>query len=266
MRNPFNRHIPILTFHKVDPSFEWGVTRITPSQFKRILEFFIQEGFVTISLRQFFDPAYSLPLKPVVMTFDDSYESIYTHAFPLMEQYGFTATVFIITGYAGKINTWDVNLGWRRFRHLSWDHVVQLKKAGFEIGSHTVHHPDLTRMNGFLLKSELEKSKKQIEDKIGEAVHFISYPFGRYNTEVIEASKHAGYQHGCGFWVRSSEKRSKEAFVFERKAYYLFDGIWNLKAKLSNNPLTSIEDVKLRIVNFCSRGTSLVKPVKIHLD
>jgi len=266
LRNPFNRHIPTLTFHKVDSSFEWGVTRITPSQFKRILEFFIRERYVTVSLRQCFNPAYVLPLKPVVITFDDSYESIYTHAFPLMETYGFTATIFVITGYAGKFNTWDVNLGWRQFRHLSWDQIVQLKKAGFEIGSHTVHHPDLTRVHDHLLKGELENSKKQIEDKIGEGVHFISFPFGRYNTEVIEISKQVGYQHGCGFWIRTLEKRLKEEFVFERKAYYLFDGIWNLKAKLSNNLLTSIEDVKLRIVNFCSQGTSLVKPVKIHFD
>ena len=266
MKNSCDQPIPILTFHKVDPSFEWGVTRITPNQFKRVLEYLKQEGYHTVSLQDYFDPSSNLPSKPIIITFDDSYESIYKQAFPIMEACGFTATVFVISGYAGKINRWDVNLGWRRFQHLSWSQIVELKKAGFEIGSHTVHHPDLTRIDDQLLKYELEVSKKQIEDKIGEEVQFISFPFGRYNQKVIEMSRESGYHKGCGFWICSFEKKSKEKFVFERKAYYLFDGIWNLKLKLRNNQFTFIEDTKLRIVNFCSHGTSLVKPIKYDFD
>ncbi len=266
MNKSINRFVPILTFHKVDSSFEWGVTRVTPKQFQRILDFLKQEAFTTISLSQCFNPAFTLPVKPIVITFDDSYESIYKHAFPLLDKYGFTATVFVISGYAGKINKWDVNLGWRQFKHLSWDQIVQLKHAGFEIGSHTVHHADLTRISDSLLKCELEVSKKQIEEKIGEEIQFISFPFGRYNQKVIEMSRKAGYQRGCGFWIQGFEKKVEEKFVFERKAYYLFDGIWNLKFKLRNNIFTFIEDIKLRIVNFCSHGTSLVKPVKSYFD
>ncbi|MBN2029034.1 polysaccharide deacetylase family protein [bacterium] len=242
------------------------MTRVTPNQFRHVLEFLKQEDYHTISLHHYFNPASEPPSKPIVITFDDSYESVYTHAFPLLEAYGFTATVFVISGYAGKINKWDVNLGWCQFQHLSWDQIVQLKNAGFEIGSHTVHHPDLTRISSPLLKSELEISKKQIEDKIGEEVRFISFPFGRYNQKVIEMSREAGYQRGCGFWIRSFEKKVEEKFVFQRKAYYLFDGIWNLKLKLRSGAFTFLEEFKLRIVNFCSHGTSLVKPVKSYFD
>jgi peptidoglycan/xylan/chitin deacetylase (PgdA/CDA1 family) len=263
LRSSSQKPVPILTFHKVDPSFEWGVTRIAPSGFRKILQFLKNEGYESISLQTLRDPTAILPPKPVVFTFDDSYESVYTGAYPLMQEYDFFGTVFVITGYAGRMNEWDVNLGWKKFRHLSWDQIRLMKKGGFEIGSHTVHHPDLTRIDSRLLYFELNRSKKEIEDKIGEEALFISFPFGRYNTRVIDASKSCGYQNGCGFWLSKQEKKLKEKFVLERKAYYLFDGLWNLKAKLEKNRWTFFENMKLRIVNFCSHGSSLIKPAEI---
>jgi peptidoglycan/xylan/chitin deacetylase (PgdA/CDA1 family) len=254
--------VPILTFHKIDPSFEWGVTRIFPRQFRTVIRYLKEEGFETISIQNLLDPNSPKPPKPVILTFDDCYESLYTQAFPVMEEFNCTGTVFVITGYAGRVNAWDVNLGGIRFNHLSWSQIRELYKAGFEIGSHTVHHPDLTRVPATMLGAELEQSKKTIEDKIGGVVHFLSFPFGRYNQKVIDACRSFGYRNGCGFWLRVK----KETFVLERKAYYLFDGLWNLKLKLKNGGLSHIEDWKLRIINFCSYGTSLVKPPKYHIQ
>ena len=257
------KFIPILTFHKVDFSFEWGVTRVTPVQFRRILEFLKQENYETISIQLLCDPDAHLPQKPIILTFDDSYESVYINAYPLMEEYGFTGTIFIVTGYVGRMNDWDVNLGGLRFKHMSWDQIRLLRKAGFEIGSHTVHHPDLTLTDTKWLNFELSHSKNEIQDKIGEEVRFLSFPFGRYNTKIIETCKDVGYQNGCGFWIHRKEKKSEEKFVLERKAYYLFDYLWNLKAKLSNNWWTPFENMKLRIVNFCSHGSSILKSTRI---
>ena len=256
------KHIPIVTFHKVDYAFEWGVTRLPPPRFNAILRFLKENGYTTVSLQVLLNTKPLLPPKPVVITFDDSYESVYTHAFPLMQKYHFSGTVFVIAGFVGRMNTWDVNLGGKMFRHLSWDQILEMKNNGFEIGSHTVRHPDLTRMDSKRLRVEVERSKKTIEDKTGSEVQFISFPFGRYNTRVIDACKSAEYKRGCGFWIRVQEKKVQEPFVLERKAYYLFDGIWNLKAKLQRNSWTPFENAKLRLVNFCSHGTSLVKSIK----
>ncbi|MBN1782094.1 polysaccharide deacetylase family protein [bacterium] len=259
--NKVKRFVPILVFHKVDPRFEWGVTRITPQKFESILHYLRDMEYTGISLAQAMDNEFDLPSKPIVITFDDSYASIFEHAAPLLRTYGFTATIFVITGYAGNKNLWDVNLGGLTFRHLSWEEVKALSKLGFEIGSHTVHHPDLTRIPCSLLERELIESKEQLENEIGKSVQMISFPFGRYNDSVIDACKSAGYRHGCGFWIR---KKSDQPFVFERKAYYLFDGLWTLKVKLDHHWGNSIENMKLRIVNFCSHGTALVKPPKFE--
>lgn len=261
MRESLNKSVPILAFHKVDPSFEWGVTRVTPQKFQTVLEFLKQHQYSTISLWSLCHSASELPSKPIVLTFDDSYESVYTNAFPILREYGFTGTVFIITGFVGKKNTWDVNLGGCRFRHLSWSQIRGLHEAGFEIGSHTVHHPDLTKINDpDWLNLELKRSKHDIEDNIGNEVRFISFPFGRYNKNIIETCKSAGYTHGCSFILSKKMKKSQEKFVLERKPYYLFDRERSLKAKLKMNAWTAAENAKLRMINLCSHASSLVKP------
>jgi len=257
-RNSQRPHVPILAFHKVDPRFEWGVTRTTPQQFRRILNYLKTTGYQTVSLQDLSDPSHPLPAKPVVLTFDDSYESVYAHAYPAMMEFGFTGTIFIITDYIGALNRWDINLGWLTFRHLNWDQILEMKKNGIEFGSHTHRHPDLTRVSDERIERELEYSKKILEERLGEKVPFISFPFGRYNEKIVQKAKEIGYVHACAFW--NSLKNSDESFVFERKAYYLFDTLWNLKAKLGCNFWTHCEVAKLRIINFCSHGTSLVKP------
>jgi hypothetical protein len=171
--------------------------------------------------------------------------------------FGLILLILVVTGFVGRLNEWDVNLGWIKFRHLGWSQIEALRKASFEIESHTVNHPDLTRTGDARLKSELGDSKKAIEDRLGARVRFLSFPFGRYDSRVLDAMRHCGYERGVGFWLANPSDKS---LVFERRAYYLFDGSWNLRAKLGHNAMTALEDVKLRCINFFSHGTALVKP------
>ena len=200
---PDIRHdVPVLVFHKVDPRFEWGLTRVTPAQFRSVLQTLQDLKYQTISVMDALNPEHPLPAKPIVITFDDSYASVFEYAFPVLKEFNFTATVFVITGFTGALNEWDVNLGGLKFRHLSWHQVDEMNRAGFEIGSHTVHHPDLTRISKEKLQAEVAVSKKQLEDRLGEPVPLISFPFGRYNDDVIDACLKSDYRHGCGFWIR----------------------------------------------------------------
>ena len=253
--------VPVLVFHKVDPRFEWGLTRVTPFQFRSIMQVLKELGYQTVSVMDALNPAVELPERPIAITFDDSYESVFEYAFPILKDFNYTATVFFITGFAGQMNRWDVNLGGLKFRHLSWNQIRAMSDAGFEIGSHTVHHPDLTRISLDILEVEVSQSKSRLEDELGKEIQLISFPFGRFNDDVIHICKQAGYQHGCGFWIR---KKSDQPFVFERKAYYLFDNNWCLKAKLDHHWGRIAENIKLRVINFCSHGTSLVKPPKFE--
>ncbi|HVS79883.1 MAG TPA: polysaccharide deacetylase family protein [Candidatus Paceibacterota bacterium] len=81
---------------------------------------------------------------------------------------------------------------------LSWEEVGRLAQEGIEIGSHTVTHPNLTKVDAARMNSELVESKSRIEEKIGVSVGSLSYPYGRVNGEVADAARAAGYRCAIG--------------------------------------------------------------------
>ena len=138
------------------------------------------------------------PNKPyVVLTFDDGYRDFYTHAFPILNKYGFPATVFLPTWYIAtqrkKFNDKDC---------LTWLEVEELHELGVEFGSHSVSHVKLVELDKGNLRDELRKSKETIEDHIGSAVNSFSYPyaFPEQNSEFVSVIsfllKTCGYKTG----------------------------------------------------------------------
>jgi peptidoglycan/xylan/chitin deacetylase (PgdA/CDA1 family) len=249
--------MPVLTFHKVDPAFEWGATRISPARFERILSYLKFDGFNPASLSETLNPSTQNHLK-IAITFDDAYESLCTHARPVMLESGFTGTIFVITDFIGRLNTWDVNLGGKLFRHLGWDQIRDFIRDGFEIGSHTTRHPDLTSLSGDRLKDELTRSKAVLEDKTGKPARFISFPFGRHNRRVVDAAQEAGYERGLAFWRRPES--DPDGFVVESRAVYSFDPIASIPFKFKDGIRGRSEAFKQRVVNTCSWGCVIVKP------
>ena len=101
----------------------------------------------------------------VVLTFDDGYRDFYTYAFPVLQQYGYTGTVFLPTGYIdGK------RPGLRGKEHLSWDEVGELVAHGITFGSHTVNHSQLNKLSWKEIEFELKASKEGIETHINKLV------------------------------------------------------------------------------------------------
>jgi peptidoglycan/xylan/chitin deacetylase (PgdA/CDA1 family) len=185
--------VEILTYHKISDDFDWGITRQKVRQFEKGIKFLHDIGYKSVPVEEIFRPKETFDRK-VVITFDDGYEDVYLNAFPILQEYGFTAFIFIITGFVGKPNSWDFNLGRKRKRHLSWKQIKEMSQFGFDFGSHTVNHPDLTKINPNWVAYELKKSKEVLEDKLGKEVIFLSYPFGRYNRFVQEEAERLGYK------------------------------------------------------------------------
>jgi peptidoglycan/xylan/chitin deacetylase (PgdA/CDA1 family) len=181
--------VPILMYHYISvPPPEADDIRldlsVTPAQFEAHLAYLRQAGYETISMRQL---AYALsqqaplPPKPIIITFDDGYRDNYENAFPLLRKYGYTG-VFFVFNY--PIDTGDAN-------YLTWDMVIEMHKAGMEIGSHSYRHWDLRGRDADFLIYEIVGSKEAIEQRIGEPVRFFAYPFGYYDDltkRVIESA------------------------------------------------------------------------------
>jgi peptidoglycan/xylan/chitin deacetylase (PgdA/CDA1 family) len=271
--------IEILTYHKISDDFDWGITRQKVSQFERGIKFLHDLGYKAVPLEEIFKQtsgSINEGGQKVVITFDDGYENAYLNAFPILQKYGFTAFIFIITGFVGKPNSWDFNFGRKRKRHLSWKQIKEMSEFGFGFGSHTVNHPDLTKIDPNWVEYELKKSKEALEDKLGKEVIFLSYPFGRYNRFVQEEAQRLGYKRAYTLVPKSKEDgfqsrlwQDFQPFAVERTGIYLFDTPLTLKIKLSRsaiggsafggNRLFWIEDLKGRIINRFASGTAILK-------
>jgi len=199
----FQGKVPILMYHYVGPietgfdETRRGLT-VTPENFRFQMKWLKDNGFQTLTMSQYFQRialGQSLPVKPVIITFDDGYQDVYDNAIPVMQEYGQVATLFIIANAVGPV-------------YMNWDEIKKADKMGFEIGSHTLSHPRLTDFSDSGLKKEIEGSRVTLENALGKKVNFFCYPYGIFNQRVMDVVKSSGYKGaittGSGNIVTSS--------------------------------------------------------------
>ena len=250
---------PVLLFHKIEPVSEWGITSLKPSKFANLIKSLKEQGFESISIKEALRMQPEDSHKKVLITFDDAYQGIYTNAFPILESVGYTASIFVITGFVGEPNTWDMNWGGRKFQHLAWEQIKELAERGFSFGSHTVNHPDLTRLPLRYIEYELKTSKQDLEDKLGREVAYLSYPFGRFNQRIQQEAIRLGYTAGFSIYPGRSESLQPHLSI-KRTAVYRLDSPLSLRIKLEGGPWFWLEDLKAYLINRLSLATTLVKP------
>jgi len=239
----------VLAFHKVTPQFSFGATNYSPRRFERLLAFLQRKGFVFQSLEASFSE--NEP-RTLAITFDDGYQHLADVLPPLIQKYRFQPVVFLPTRYLGKTNSWDYSHLFRSTPHLDPKSVLTLAALGVQFGSHGHSHVNLCRCDEKTLRHELNYSKGVLEDLLGRKVNYISYPFGRYNQEVLEATFEVGYTRG--FTMRFPEDDDM-ALAVGRYAVYSYDTVSSVVRKLSDGPWYKVEKWKARLTNMLSRGT-----------
>ena len=178
--------IPIITYHSIDDS--GSVVSTKPSVFRQQMSKLSESGYRTITVGDFTDEVAAgrwPAAKTVILTFDDGFENFLSEAAPVLQEHSFTATVYLVTDRCGHFNDWSGNpQELPRSPLLSWTQIRELSAAGFEFGSHTVTHPDLTTLDPDAVEDEISRSKIAIEDEIGKEVKSFAYPFGRMTSAV----------------------------------------------------------------------------------
>ena len=142
----------------------------------------------------------TLPTRAVVVTFDDGYASTLLAA-PILEELGFPGTVFVVTSFmeTGEPMDWAGIAEWRRpdtveeLRSMTWSDAEMLVEGGWEVGSHTVTHPLLTKSGDDFLRTELSESRAEIEKHLGSCTS-IAYPYGLADERVAAEARRAGYE------------------------------------------------------------------------
>lgn len=192
---------PVLCYHKVERRRELGVTRLSPRQFAAQIDALARAGWRGLTLSEFSAIVAGqrrARARELLITFDDAYRGLRDHAFPVLRDAGFGAACFVITGYAGRLNRWDVAYGGRRFAHLTWRDIERWHQRGIDFGSHTVTHPRLRWVDDRQLEHELTESRSVLEAALGAPVCAMAYPFGSVSLRETTAATRAGYSVGFG--------------------------------------------------------------------
>jgi peptidoglycan/xylan/chitin deacetylase (PgdA/CDA1 family) len=132
----------------------------------------------------------------VAITFDDAFDSIKKYAVPVLSRYKMTAAVCVPAGCFSASPGWQILDGSTNGAEkvMAEQEVAALSKEGFEIFSHTMSHPVLTKLGDEQMVIELAGSKNRLEQIIGKEVPAVTYPYGDYDTRVCEAARRAGYK------------------------------------------------------------------------
>ena len=134
----------------------------------------------------------------VGLTFDDGYTDFLTTACPILEDHGFSATVFVLSGRPGGTNAWDPV---PQLDLLTSAQIHEIDARGMEVGSHGRMHQPLTALTGAELEREITGSRDEIAELLGWTPAGFCYPYGAVDEGVMHAVAAAGYTYACAVKV-----------------------------------------------------------------
>jgi len=191
LRREFGARVPVLLYHHVGAAVSGpacGLT-VTTAGFAAQMRWLKRHGYTGITAGQWLAwlrEGAPLPPRPVLLTFDDALADLAQHAFPVLREHGFGATVFVVTQQIGKSNTWS-ELDAGSHRCLTAAQIREWAEQGIEFGAHSRTHADLTRVTPAQLEEEIRGSRDELAQLLGAPVKSFAYPFGYYNAAVVES-------------------------------------------------------------------------------
>jgi peptidoglycan/xylan/chitin deacetylase (PgdA/CDA1 family) len=198
-------HYPrILMYHMIRdaiPGKKFNSLRVSPEAFESQIKYLHDNGWHSYTMEEAINQKRSLPLKSVVITFDDGYQDNLTNALPILEKYGFKATVYLVNDrhdrdWSGYRKAKNRGAGLKDEPKLSDDEVKTLLESGLvEIGAHTLTHANLLRLDEIQSRREICGSKEEIEEKFHTVCRSFAYPFGLYEEKDKKSVATCGYTH-----------------------------------------------------------------------
>lgn len=196
-----NDQIPILMYHHIVEVYngESTINIIDLQGFWSHITALKEEGFNFISIEQLRKAEkgeIELPEKPIILTFDDGYESNYKLAYPLIKEYEIKAVMNLVVSTVGE--TPGV------YPHFTWEEAKEMQDSGLvEIGSHTfaLHTPEMWKSEEETddqyyerLFKDFSYSKQLLDSKLEYEASIMCFPYGYYNPIVVKAAYDAGFE------------------------------------------------------------------------
>jgi peptidoglycan/xylan/chitin deacetylase (PgdA/CDA1 family) len=213
-QGPGHIQVPIFMYHHIADSPYGSDFYVSPDNFTDEMKLLHDWGYTTITtsmLVQAITKGSVLPPRPIIITFDDSWASQYISAFPVMQQYGFTGVLYTVVGYINKPTGLDTDPN-----YLTTEQIKEMAAAGWEVGSHTETHQNVTVMSDDQLHYEIIQSRKDLEQELGLPILTFAYPFGGANSAVTDYVHFAGYIAAMGATGYTADQGKSNLYELQR--------------------------------------------------
>ena len=222
---------PILEYHMVRddlPDKEAYDYAVPLEDFRQQLDYLREQGYETITLLEYMKAKkgkFTLPEKPIVLTFDDGYDDNYTNLLPLLEERGMKAVVFMVTNDIGRPG------------YLTWEQLRDMEKRGIELGSHTANHQPLTTLDENKREEELKLSKLLMEWNGLKTIFSFSYPNGAYDEKLPPLLKENEYLAAVTGEAGLNDMSTDPYLLHRINIPRPHLGLWEFKARLLKGEL-----------------------------
>ena len=207
--------IPVLMYHKIGIAPKESQQKslwVTPERFNWQLNYLKAQGYTAVTFADLKNN--SLPVKPVILTFDDGYLNAYTDALPILKRHSMRGVFYVVYEAIGRENFWHDSQKEQRIPMMNLENIKTMMASGMEMGSHALTHRRLAAMPLEEAKKEIVESKQSLEKLLNTEMLSFAFPYGNGEdvAEIVKISFDAGYRwvlgiHG-GIWrVNDSQAR-----------------------------------------------------------
>jgi len=205
--------VPILLYHHVAQTDKPSRYYVSPEDFELQISSLHDWGYTAIPLSLLVEAMLNgteLPLRPVVITFDDGYRDVYQNAVPIMQRYGYVGTLYIIVDQIGVGG------------YLNARQIAKLIEQGWELGSHSQTHAKLNKP-GTSLEKEVASSREVLETLFSTPVRSFSYPYGSTTPAITQLVKESGYRSAVGLGALNTHRVKYLYYLSRNEVQGTFD-------------------------------------------
>lgn len=231
----------ILMYHMISnhkKNAKFNGLRVEPIEFEKQIKYLVENNWTFFTMSELVEKKDNLPNKSIVITFDDGYEDNFINAFPILKKYNVKATIYIVLDrhdreWSSKRKVKNTSGELRNEPKLLDEQITVLINSGLvEIGSHTMTHDNLPKLNTNQKIEEIKNSKIEIEKKFDIKCNSFCYPFGLYDKEDVKIVQESTYTNATTTTKGIDDLSKSDLFELKRITISGKDNMLAFKIKL----------------------------------